>query len=374
MKMNEKHSISLDNSKPTLKERLFPDVKTSEGLEKARTLGVLAAGYLGVAFVVTAFTAGTIFDPLPSMPADQQLTAIVSMIGAIGWFFATYRIAKRKGRIAIWLVLIYAIFSLLTKLASGVGGPGPFLSLLAVWGAINGVRAIRATKIETASEGKPGKERGLWPRRLLITWGVLSVLWLGFLFNNNWHDFAPLFNESVVIKTELTEMRTFFSNKKVERPIWQRYPVRKLEPGSTDLKAARKDFPSFIENTDAEFSEHLWGLITETRRILIATAKSRVWKIMGVWTIPSTAVLVLGFLVGWIVRKYPPSQLTPYTKKTMAVPIIWMMLAISGALILGEDFFYEEEEQQQLLLFILLPPVAFIVGAVLWRWASRKPA
>ena len=138
-------SIPPDNSKPTLKERLFPDVKTEEGLEKARTLGVFAAGYLGVAFVVTAFTTGTIFDPLPSMPADQQLTTIVSAIGAIGWFFAAYRIAKRKGRIAIWLVLIYAIFSLLTKLASGAGGPGPFLSLLAVWGAVNGVRAIRIT-------------------------------------------------------------------------------------------------------------------------------------------------------------------------------------------------------------------------------------
>jgi hypothetical protein len=152
-------SISPDNSKPPLKERLLPDVKTEKGLEKARKYGVLAAGYLGVAFIVTIFTTGTIFDPYPSAPADKQLIIIISVIGALFWFFASYRIAKKKGRIVIWFVLVYAAFSLLTKLEAGAtGGYGSFLSLLAVWGAINGVRAIRVTssnKLKQATDQIP---------------------------------------------------------------------------------------------------------------------------------------------------------------------------------------------------------------------------
>lgn len=132
-------------TKPSWKDRLFPDVHTERGLKKARIGGVLAAAFLGGAFILTAATTGTLFDPQPQAPAEEQLFVIAaSIIGAAGWFFAAYRIGKRKGQILIWLVLAYAIYSFATKLAFAPDGPGPYISLLVAWGAINGVRAIRA--------------------------------------------------------------------------------------------------------------------------------------------------------------------------------------------------------------------------------------
>ncbi len=155
------------DTKPTRWENLFPNIKTKEGLKKARIAGVLAAAYLGIAFIVTSITTGTTFDLIDLPQDDNQFIIILSAIGAIGWFFAAYRIYKGKGRIAIWLVLTYAIYSLVTKLAFGGGfGPGPFFSLLAIWASINGIRATLTTE-------------NTWPFRLLLAFGVISLLWSG---------------------------------------------------------------------------------------------------------------------------------------------------------------------------------------------------
>ncbi len=88
--------------------------------------------------------------------------------------------------------------------------------------------------------------------------------------------------------------------------------------------------------------------------------------------IPPTTVFILGSIIVWGLRKYLPSELTPYTKKVIATSAVWVMAAISWFMIeeggdLGDVFEYEH------VLVYILPPFVLIVASVLWKWANKSP-
>jgi len=152
-----------DGTRPPFIENLFPNVTSQGGLKKARLAGAISAAYLGATFILTAALTGhPVWGDygLTAQSADDRLFQIVVVvISAIGWFFAAYRVAKRKGRIVIWIVLAYAIFSLITKLAYDPrNGLELSISLLVVGAAVNGVRATledRRVSLVSPSKAEP---------------------------------------------------------------------------------------------------------------------------------------------------------------------------------------------------------------------------
>jgi hypothetical protein len=69
----------------------------------------------------------------------------------------------------------------------------------------------------------------------------------------------------------------------------------------------------------------------------------------------------------WNLRKYLPSELTPYTKKVIVASAVWIMGAICW-------FMIEEglDDGENVLVYIL-PPLVLIVAAILWKWANKSP-
>ena len=188
---------------------------------------------------------------------------------------------------------------------------------------------------------KPENEKYSLRRRLLLAWGALTLLWGGFILAISWEDIAPPFLEIdfVIIETELDSntpnlsglLALEHSNKERKSPLFIDFQVKKLEPDTAELTAARKYYPSFKDRSDAQFSDHLWKLVYNDVALIrsrqIKRAKSKAWEAIGALTVPPVTVLGLGFLVGWIIRKYPPDSLTPYTKKIIAMSYerIWCL-------------------------------------------------
>ncbi len=86
--------------------------------------------------------------------------------------------------------------------------------------------------------------------------------------------------------------------------------------------------------------------------------------------LPIFLLLLLVFPIGWLIKTYIPNQLSTYTKKTIAIALIWIMGGGIWAWFFGDDLFYGMDE---LVQFILFPPIVIIIAAMLWRWATRNP-
>jgi hypothetical protein len=292
-------------------------------------------------------------------------------------------------------------------------------------------RELQMTKpnaelIGTASGGTDAKTSN-WPRRLLIAWGMMSVAWVIFLGVSTWSEVAPLFVkplfedspvstvniltevvrkkksgkwvferrvtpvrkapaiESNIFKSKnpfegyLAETSDPFSYLGIEHSPDHRaafwFPGTRLKPGSSGLADARNYFPSFKDKSGVAFSNHLWGLVSEKinreRSHRKSKAERKLAQTISVGVALPTGTLVIGFALFWLMRRYPPSSLTKYLKRVIAILIIWVMGAGSSILIFGRTFIRGGEEQ---LLFIFLPPIVYIVAATLWKWANRGPA
>jgi hypothetical protein len=225
-------------------------------------------------------------------------------------------------------------------------------------------------------------------RKLLVAWGVLSVIWIGFGWVQEGEKLSPLLSginiSHVTVATETSyfdDKRSWLQEKsptgKYEHKNYLKLPVIKLEPDGNVIVKARKYFPSFDDKTNAEFSEYLWAIVDQKAGTVRANEKShlieRAKEVGMIVTLPPVGVLVLGFLIGGVLRKYPPNQLSPYTKKTIAIALIWIIVVGTWTHFFGEDFFYEYSEKDYMVQFIFFPPIIIIIAAMLWRWATRTP-
>jgi hypothetical protein len=224
-----------------------------------------------------------------------------------------------------------------------------------------------------------------WRRRLLLTWVVLSLLWVGYMAKVGWDSYNWQYEviEDVSIQTEVDSAlyKSINKEKSDADKMWDALKcgsmfgetsIEKLEPGSAELTAARKCFPSFGDKSDATFSNHLRSLI---RAEVAAIRSSRSWNVeQSLWwgatlgLIPPAIVLLPVLLI----RKYLPNPKSPHTKKFIAISLIWMISVGAWALISEGGDFSDAFEAEYLLLSIL-PPIVLIVAAVLWKWANRTP-
>jgi hypothetical protein len=223
---------------------------------------------------------------------------------------------------------------------------------------------------------RPAKESAPWRRRLLLTWAVLSLLWVGGIAALAWNEVTTLNKEMKMDTIHISGEPDTSSGDKSYLSVFthcfiKKYSTKKLEPGSMELTAARDCFPSFDDKSDAVFSDHLWGLIeievADRRYSLESRAEKIPTMAVIAGLIPSVSILALGLLIG----KYPPSQLTPYTKKVIAIAITWVMSAGAWALISEEGDIYDAFLDGEYSLLFFSPPVVFVLAAVLWSWANR---
>ncbi len=244
-------------------------------------------------------------------------------------------------------------------------------------------------------DAEPDKSIHPWNKKLLIGWGVLSILWVTSMgniltdFDENIYDL-----ETVILNVEIGSPRvkkyedSAYKSKKLDFSGLHWFSIKRLKPDSTELSKAKNKFPHLKGMTNSEFSDHLWGLVQREAIENLAQRKEsfesrRLSNYISSVVIPPTAVFILGSIIVWGLRKYPPrawnlrkylpSELTPYTKKVIATSAVWVMAAISWFMIeeggdLGDVFEYEH------VLAYILPPLVLIVASVLWNWANKPPA
>lgn len=171
-----------------LGEWLLPNMSSPAGIKKGKLAGAVAAAYLGGSFLLTVLLTGhpTLGEHglTPTTDADVERGQIaIVVLAAAGWFIAAYRLIRGKGRIAIWFVLAYAAYSLVTRLAFAPPGPGAFISLLAVGAAVSGVRATLADRNRSmaapSEDSAAASPQNLWRRRSwdFRLWVFGSVVW-----------------------------------------------------------------------------------------------------------------------------------------------------------------------------------------------------
>ena len=228
-----------------------------------------------------------------------------------------------------------------------------------------------------------------WNKKLLIGWGVLSILWVTSMgniltdFDENIYDL-----ETVILNVEIGSPRvkkhedSAYKSKKLDFSGLHWFSIKRLKPDSTELSKAKNKFPHLKGMTNSEFSDHLWGLVQREAIENLAQRKEsfesrRLSKYISSVVIPPTTVFILGSILVWGLRKYPPrawnlrkylpSELTPYTKKVIVASAVWIMGAICW-------FMIEEglDDGENVLVYIL-PPLVLIVAAILWKWANKSP-
>jgi len=245
-------------------------------------------------------------------------------------------------------------------------------------------------------------------RNLLISWGVLSLIWISFIgfiafYENGWGlfvipvppDETPSLPHYVSVESETKAgpepkgRGGMFRDDAERLRFMVRLPNRKMEPGSAELLKVRSRFPSYRNASDEKFSEHLWVIVQkealkdvqfQTRMIFgeweEKAKRAKAARIEGpVFALaPPLTILILGLAITSVVRRYQPSQLSPSVKKVVAVVITWLVGATSWVYIWAaseeEDFSYALDMHLPLLF---LPPIVFIIGITLWRWAKRSP-
>ncbi len=207
--------------------------------------------------------------------------------------------------------------------------------------------------------------------KMLLAWFLVSVLWCSVIAFSAWPKVSILINNSFDIETAVPVPGAIIQTEIEDTPSLV-VPAQPILPGSPALEAARQYYPSFTHKTDEVFSDHLWKLVTETfakkNRQIHSTAKDNLVKYVSIGALPPIMVLVTGLLMRSVARKHPISQLPVSTRKTIVVSIIWVMMAAAIVLIFGDSLFYDEQEE---LLFIALPPIIFVIGSLLWRWAGK---
>jgi len=254
-------------------------------------------------------------------------------------------------------------------------------------------------------DSKPAKVPQTWRKKLLIGWGVLSILWVIAIAGKAWIDFENRVNDNIgeaLLEVEIDvpiaatdEDSTLVPGKIDLGKVYERiagkyyeriaeeeltgkniprhwFSIEQLKPDSMELAQARKNFPSLKGMTNSEFSDHLWNLVQrkvmERRARKMEAFKGRILsKYIPLIVIAPISTLSFGSLIAWGIRKYPPNQLTPYSKKVIVASAVWVMGAISW-------FMIEEglDDDKHVLVYIL-PPLLLIVSTILWKWAKKFP-
>ena len=259
---------------------------------------------------------------------------------------------------------------------------------------------------------EPIKTAHPWHKKLWIGWGVTSALWVLVVLLIGWNYDGHLLTddiESVRLDVEkmvpriLTNNSNFDSNSNtredssisrltfedVERTLarmteeeeakregktltreW--FSATKLNPNSSELTQARKNFPSMNDMVDGEFSDHLWNLvqkeIQKERDYRSERFKERMLNgVVPALLFPPIIVLIVWFLISSGLNKFPPSELTPYAKKIIVASAVWVMGTIS--------WFKIEEglDDGEYVLVYILPPLVLFVASILWKWANKSP-
>ena len=208
------------------------------------------------------------------------------------------------------------------------------------------------SKQEPTVDASPVRVTGPWNKRLLIGWGVLAILWIIGVSFKAWHDYGYLSADdikSVRLDVEIATPKTatndsnFDSNantrednsigrltledvvrviaemaekeeaKRMGKTLKREwFSAEKLNPNSSELVQARKNFPSMNDMTDSKFSDRLWNLvqkeIQKERDYRSERFSDRMFnKIVLLLVMPPTAVFILGSIIVWGLRKYLPS-------------------------------------------------------------------
>ena len=198
----------------------------------------------------------------------------------------------------------------------------------------------------------PVRIAGPWSKKLLIGWGVLTILWIIGVSFKAWHDYGYLSADdikSVRLDVEIATPKTatndsnFDSNantrednsigrltledvvrviaemaekeeaKRMGKTLKREwFSAEKLNPNSSELVQARKNFPSMNDMTDSKFSDRLWNLvqkeIQKERDYRSERFSDRMFnKIVLLLVMPPTAVFILGSIIVRGLRKYLPS-------------------------------------------------------------------
>jgi hypothetical protein len=233
-----------------------------------------------------------------------------------------------------------------------------------------------------------------WNKKLLIGWGVLSILWvtsMGNILTDFDEDIYDL--ETVILNVEIDSPRvkkhedSAYKSKKLDFSGLHWFSIKRLKPDSIELSKAKNKFPHLKGMTNSEFSDHLWGLVQREAIENLAQRKERfesrrLSNYISSVIIPPTTVFILGLIIvcglrkypprAWDLRKYSPSELTPYTKKVIATSAVWVMGAISWFMIEDNRNIDEVFRRRHVLVYIL-PPLVLIFASVLWKWANKSP-
>ena len=244
----------------------------------------------------------------------------------------------------------------------------------------------------------PVRIAGPWSKKLLIGWGVLTILWIIGVSFKGWYDYGGLLKndiEEVRLDVEKVVPRASTNNsnrnsRNIDYNLYgeildalkgktitrEWFSAKKLHPNSPQLAQVRNNFPSMKGMTDLEFSDHLWSMVKK-ESIKVRVRRSEEFKdrmlteVTPLLIIPPIVALIsalcFGSLITWGLRKYPPSELTPYTKKIIVASVVWIMGTIS--------WFKVEEglDDGEYVLVYILPPLLLIVASVLWKWANKSP-
>ncbi len=241
-------------------------------------------------------------------------------------------------------------------------------------------------------DAKPVKSVHSRRKKLLIGWGVISAMWVLIIPLIGWGNYGHLLTDeieevrlAVEIATEREKSpftRSFFAEPgRTQRHIGsisELFSVNKLKPDSLELVQARKNFPSMNDMTNSKFSDHLWNLAQKEaqkeRDYRSEIFKERMLnKMVPMLLFPPITALVLGLIVAWGLRKYPPSEFTPYTKKVIATSAVWVMGAVSWFTI-EEGGDLDDVFDHEYVLVYILPPLVLIAASILWKWANKPPA
>jgi hypothetical protein len=253
------------------------------------------------------------------------------------------------------------------------------------------------------ADAEPVKIVHPWRKKLLMGWGVLSILWITAIAGKAWIDYASRVNDNiweVLLDVEIDVPRAATDEDFTLEPgkiDWDQvleamteeeltgkniprhwFSIEQLKPDSIELAQARKNFPSLKGMTNSEFSDHLWSLVQrkamERRARKMEAFKGRVLsEYIPLIVIALISTLSFGSLIAWGIRKYPPNQLTPYAKKVIVASAVWVMGAISWFMI-EEGGDLDDVLGYEYVLVYILPPLVLIVAAILWKWASKLPS
>ena len=221
-------------------------------------------------------------------------------------------------------------------------------------------------------------------RRFIKIWTILFVIWLGAWGWDTWDRAGPYLwptEAQISIETERIDENGFLTYEPDGTPrksrVSVRVPDKKLSPGGNELTKLRAYFPTYSDRSDKEFSQYIWELTqtekAEARIRRIETGERILVRNVVLVLLPAIVILLVGGSIIGLMRRYAPNGLSVFIKRVMVLAILWIICAITWVTEKQENGDLEDAFDEQYLVLYVVPPIILIVGAVLWKWASRPP-